>query len=91
MWFVYLARCNDDTIYTGISTDPRRREKEHNTNNRLGAKSLRFKRPVEIVYTEQYNNQSEARIREAAIKKWPRINKLKLITRISNSNNLTID
>jgi putative endonuclease len=86
MWFLYLARCKDSSIYTGITTCPKRREKEHNGDNIRGAKSLRFKRPVEIVYTEQYNTQSEARIREAAIKKWTRFRKLKLITNSIVSN-----
>ena len=78
-WYVYIAQCSDDTLYTGITTDPDRRELEHNTNNLLGAKSLRYKRPVKIVYVEKHDDQSRARKREAAIKSWRRENKLKLI------------
>jgi putative endonuclease len=78
-WFVYIVRCSDDSLYTGITTDVNRREKEHNTNNSLGAKSLRGKRPVKMVYFESHLTQSEARKREAAIKKWKREYKLKLI------------
>ena len=81
-WFVYVARCKDDSLYTGITTDLKRRETEHNTDNRLGAKSLRNKRPVKIVYNEKYNNQREARTREAEIKGWKRKYKLKLIENI---------
>lgn len=87
-WFLYLARCNDNTIYTGITTDLKRRELEHNTNDKLGAKSLRFKRPIVMVYSEQYHTQSEARIREAEIKRWKRDNKLKLINSSGSQNNL---
>ena len=83
MWYVYIAKCNDGTLYTGITTDVKRRENEHNTNNELGAKSLRYKRPVKIVYAETHKNQSEARKREAEIKKWKRENKIKLINKIN--------
>jgi len=78
-WFVYLAQCNDNTLYTGITTDILRREQEHNTNNKLGAKSLRAKRPVKIVYFEKHENESEARKREIAIKNWNKLFKIKLI------------
>ncbi|HUD19146.1 MAG TPA: GIY-YIG nuclease family protein [Patescibacteria group bacterium] len=79
MWFLYLAKCNDGTIYTGITTDLKRRENEHNTDNKKGAKSLRYKRPIKIVYSEKHKKQSEARQREADIKTWKREYKLKLI------------
>ncbi len=80
-WFVYIALCKDNALYTGITTDIKRREKEHNLNNKLGAKSLRAKRPVKIVYTEAYHNQKEAAQRERAIKSWTREDKIKLIKR----------
>lgn len=79
MWYLYIARCKDDTLYTGITTDPTRREKEHNNDNRLGAKSLKSKRPVKIVYVERYESQTDARKREIEIKSWKRKYKLKLI------------
>ncbi len=80
MWFLYIARCNDDTLYTGITTDVQRRELEHNSDNKKGAKSVRHKRPVKIIYTETYITQSEARTREADIKSWKRKYKLELIS-----------
>jgi len=83
-WYVYIARCSDNTLYTGITTNVKRREKEHNTDNRLGAKSLRAKRPVKIVYCELSKNRSEATKREAAIKNWKRDYKLKLILKNTN-------
>jgi len=78
-WYVYIAKCKDNTLYTGITTDIKRREKEHNTDNKLGAKSLRGKRPIHIVYYERYNTQQEAKKREASIKSWERNYKMKLI------------
>ena len=60
-WFVYIALCNDGTLYTGMTTDIIRREYEHNVDNKLGAKSLRSKRPIHIVYAEEYKNQLMAR------------------------------
>ncbi len=78
-WFVYIARCADESYYTGITTNIKRREKEHNTDNKLGAKSLRGKRPIRIVYYEKYNSQFEAMKRETAIKQWKRKYKIKLI------------
>lgn len=80
-WFVYLAKCKDNSLYTGITTNLKRRETEHNSNNKLGAKSLRAKRPIKIVYFESYLSQSDARRREAAIKNWTREYKLKLINK----------
>lgn len=81
-WFLYIAKCRDNTLYTGITTDIKRREFEHNTDNKLGAKSLRGKRPIHIVYYESYNTQSDARKREAAIKTWKREYKINLIKRM---------
>ena len=78
-WNVYVARCKDNTLYCGITTDLKRRENEHNSDNKLGAKSLRSKRPIRIVYFEKYVKQSDARKREVEIKGWERKYKLLLI------------
>jgi putative endonuclease len=83
-WFCYVLECADRSLYTGITTDIDRRVREHNTDNLKGAKSLRGKRPVKLVHLETYNTESEARIREAAIKHWKREYKLKLINSKSN-------
>lgn len=80
-WFVYIARCSDGSLYTGITVDIKRREKEHNLDNKKGAKSLRGKRPIRIVFYEKYQTESEARKRENAIKQRHRSYKLKLIQR----------
>jgi putative endonuclease len=78
-WYVYIARCADDSLYTGITTDLKRRIKEHNSDNKLGAKSLRFRRPVVLTYYEAFRSQTEAAKRERSIKRWTRKYKLKLI------------
>ncbi len=78
-WFVYIAQCNDDSLYTGITTNITRRISEHNTNNTKGAKSLRGKRPVKLRYSEVMKNRIEAMKREREIKSWNRIQKLDTI------------
>jgi len=78
-WFVYIVECSDKTLYTGITTNIIRRLREHNASDKLGARSLRGKRPVTLVYSETYSSRSEALKREAAIKHWKRGYKLKLI------------
>ena len=81
-WYVYIVLCQDKSLYTGLTTDIIRRVNEHN-NSKLGAKSLRGKRPVELVYKEEFDSQSQARKREAAIKNWKRKSKLQLIEKKS--------
>lgn len=76
-WYLYIAKCRDESLYTGITTDIPRRIKEHNAKK--GAFYTKNKLPVELVYQEIMANQSEARKREAAIKKLTRKDKLKLI------------
>ena len=80
-WYVYIVKCKDDSLYTGITTNLERRLLQHNTDNLKGAKSLRGKRPVQLVYKEEYQTQTEARKREVAIKNWKRKYKLKLINK----------
>ena len=78
-WYLYVARCADNALYTGITTNLMRRIYEHNNDNSLGAKSLRYRRPVTLAYYEQFETQSEAAKRERSIKRWSRKYKLKLI------------
>jgi len=73
-WFVYILRCADNSLYTGISTDVARREKEHN-KDKLGAKYTRARRPVFAVYQEKHPSRSEATKREIIIKKMSKKNK----------------
>ena len=76
-WFVYSLKCADGTFYTGVTTDLERRLKEHN-HSALGAKYTKARRPVSIIFSEVYTNRGTAQIREAAIKKLTREEKLLL-------------
>ena len=77
MWYTYMVKCNDDTIYTGITKDLDRRTREHNTSPR-GAKYTRSRRPVTLVYQRQFNTRSDAQKFEYRIKKMTRKQKLAL-------------
>ena len=80
-WFVYIATCNDDSLYTGITKDIQRREWEHNFDGTKGAISLKHKRPIKIIYFEIYDSQITAAKREKAIKNWKKEYKIKLINK----------
>jgi putative endonuclease len=77
-WCVYLLRCADGTLYTGITTDVARRVAEHNGDGASGARYTRSRRPVELVYVETAANRSAAARREAEIKRLDRSGKLAL-------------
>ncbi len=78
-WFVYMARCKDGSLYTGISTDIERRIQEHNCDDRKGSRYARSKRPVTLVYTERCTDRSSASIRELEIRKMRKAAKEKLV------------
>jgi putative endonuclease len=80
MYDLYILKCTDKTLYTGITTDLKRRIKEHNSS-KLGARYTKSRRPVVLVYSKKLRNRSEASIEEARIKKLSRSEKLKLIKR----------
>jgi putative endonuclease len=75
--FVYVLRCGDDTFYTGYTTDPERRLREHNAGE--GAKYTRGRTPVDLVYCESYDSQSAAMSREYEIKGFSRAEKIRLV------------
>ena len=78
-WTVYLARCQDGTLYTGITTDPERRLAEHNSGS--GAAYTRTRGPVSLVYWEVVSDRSSALRREHAIKRLSRSQKEALAAR----------
>ncbi|MDP3947583.1 MAG: GIY-YIG nuclease family protein [bacterium] len=82
MYFVYLAQCKDQSIYTGITNDLSRRLKQH--QNKKGGYYTRSHQIEKIVHTESYNTKSEALKRETEIKSWRREKKLKLIQKQSD-------
>jgi len=77
-WKLYILRCNDDSLYTGITTNLNRRLYEHN-NSSLASKYTRVRRPVKLVYSENCENKSSASKREYEIKQLSRKEKLELI------------
>jgi putative endonuclease len=83
-WNVYILRCSDDSLYTGVAKDVERRVEEHNSDNRLGARYTRGRRPVTLVYREGFDNRSEACRRESEIKQLSRTEKQQLIANGEN-------
>ena len=75
-WYVYMLRCGDGSLYTGSTTDVERRLREHQGGT--GARYTRSRPPVTLAYAEEAPDRSAAQRREAAIKKLPRAQKLKL-------------
>lgn len=78
-WTVYILRCADGTLYTGITTNPAKRIRQHNGEITGGAKYTRSRRPCTMVYQEPAENRSEASKREYRIKQLSRKDKLKLV------------
>ena len=79
MWFVYMVRCADQSLYTGIAKDVARRLAEHNSSGMLGAHYTRSRRPVVLVYTEPARSRSVAAKREYEIKQLTRQAKDQLV------------
>lgn len=76
-WYLYVLRCGDGTLYTGITTDVQARFAQHQAGK--GAKYTRGRGPLELVYTEECDDHSAALKRELAIKALPREEKEKMI------------
>ena len=77
-WYLYVLRCSDDTLYTGVTTDPQRRLIEHNTSKR-GAKYTSARRPTQMIYCEEHEDRSSAQKAEYKFKKLTREQKEKII------------
>lgn len=77
MHYTYMVKCRDGSLYTGYTTDVERRTKEHNLGR--GAKYTRSRRPVRLVYYEEYETKTEAMQREYALKQLTREEKLALV------------
>jgi len=78
MYYLYILKCADGTLYTGITVDLLRRIREHNSS-KIGAKYTRARRPVKLVYSKTFCNRSLAQKEEAVIKKMTRQEKLNLV------------
>ena len=78
MYSVYILRCSDNSLYTGIAKNVKRRVEEHNSST-LGAKYTKARRPVHLVFSKQHTSRSEALKEEYRIKQLAREQKLELI------------
>lgn len=78
MYFVYIVRCSDASLYTGVTNNLEKRVAAHNGQGKAGAKYTRVRRPVTLYYSESYETKSEALKREIAVKKLTHQQKLNL-------------
>jgi putative endonuclease len=79
MWYVYILKCKDSSLYTGSTTDISRRLSEHNSGK--GGNYARMRYPVKLLLTEPYQSRSIAQKREAQIKRWTKDKKLAFVLR----------
>jgi len=85
-YYVYIVRCSDNSLYTGITTDINRRIREHNETKK-GAKYTKSRRPVSLVYSALIGDRSSAQKEEYRIKKLSKIKKQKLVDNWILTNN----
>jgi putative endonuclease len=79
--YVYILKCADNSLYTGYTTDLRRRVAEHNGYGPgMGARATRGKRPVELVFNKYFMSRSKAMSYEAHLKQLSRAEKLKFLS-----------
>ena len=78
-WHVYMILCSDGSLYTGITTDPERRFRQHATGR--GARYFRGRQPLRVAYLESGHTRSTAGSREVQIKRLSRADKCTLISR----------
>jgi len=76
-WFVYIVKCQDDSFYTGITWNLKRRIKEHNLRTKSCLQKSKI--PVKLVFWERFRTRQEAAKREKEIKGWRREKKVRLI------------
>ena len=86
-WYVYFLRCNDNSLYTGITTDIKRRLHQHN-NTKLGAKYTRARRPVVLVYSEVAEDKSTASKREYQLRTLTKNKKEQLVLTYTSPFNI---
>jgi putative endonuclease len=84
MYYLYILQCADDSLYTGITVDVDRRLSEHN-DSKLGAKYTKARRPVVLVYAQEFADRSSASKEENRIKQLSRAQKLELIQQFSTT------
>ena len=80
MWHLYIIRCSDASLYTGITTDIERRLNEHLGQGKLCAKYLRGKDPLVLVFTAEAGTRSEASQLEARVKRLAKADKERIVS-----------
>ncbi|MDO8486471.1 MAG: GIY-YIG nuclease family protein [Candidatus Staskawiczbacteria bacterium] len=78
MYFVYILKCSDESLYVGCTNNLEKRIKQHN-DSKWGAHYTKIRRPVKLKYSEKFETLKDARRREAEIKGWRREKKFNLI------------
>ncbi len=78
MYYLYILRCSDNSLYCGQTNNLKRRIEEHNFGKLKSAKYTKGRRPVKLVYSERYKTIQEAMQREIEIKKWSKVKKEKI-------------
>ena len=78
MFYIYILKCADESLYVGCTNNLEKRIKQHN-DSKWGAHYTKIRRPVRIMYQEEFTTLRDARRREAEIKGWKREKKLALI------------
>lgn len=79
MYYLYILRCSDNSLYCGQTNNLKRRIHEHNFDKNKSAKYLRAKKPIKSIYFEEYAILQEAMKREWQVKKWTKVKKEALI------------
>ena len=87
-YFTYMVRCADDTLYTGWTTDLRRRMRAHNGKIKGGAKYTKSRRPVKLVGFDAFDIKQEAQSREYAVKQLSREKKLALSANLDDGDKI---
>lgn len=77
MWFVYILLCEDNSFYTGSTNNLEKRFLDHKAGK--GGRYTRSHKPIEVIYSQQFNTRSESLKKEAEIKSWNREKKIKIL------------
>jgi putative endonuclease len=86
-WFCYLLLCRDGFLYTGMTNDVARRVEKHNKG--LGPEFTKRRRPVELIWSQEFPDRFAARRREVELKGWNRKKKLNLVAGLEKSEGQT--
>lgn len=79
MYYFYILRCSDNSLYCGQTTDLKRRVEEHNTSTNKSAKYTKSRRPVKLVYSEEFIVAGDALRREYEVRHWTKKKKENLL------------